>query len=164
MEATLARMDVLSSVRETFIVLLNDKYDAEPDLNAVEQRISVQATADFEESFEAAGMISKKVVADREDQLESEVSVSQDVTFIEEGSQIGELHDLLQGKQKENSYFHAACNEEKPVFAECLLEVSALRVEKAAGRKRIEKLTQRLAEILSASEGSLRRRGTPRTP
>lgn len=58
----------------------------------------------------------------------------------------------MQGIQKENADLHAACAAKKAARAKSLLEMMALRVEKAAQKKRVEGLTQLLAEELTAWE------------
>lgn len=54
-----------------------------------------------------------------------------------------------------NTELHSICTAEKAARAKILLEESVLRVEKAAQKKRIWKMTRCLAKELSARERSI---------
>lgn len=82
------------------MVVLDDKDDLKSGLLIVEERRSVQAAADFEADFQAAGKILKEMVADPEGQGKNEAPKTRDLGFVGDGYQSDALLDVMKGMQK----------------------------------------------------------------
>lgn len=115
----------------------------------------MQVTADFEAAFKATSVTPNEAVADPEEQRVKGVPNNRDLGHMGEGGPSEELRDSVQRMLKENANLHAACAAKKTACAKRLLEVSTLRVEKVAQKKRIEEFTRRLTEALTAWERSV---------
>lgn len=83
-------------------------------------------------------------------------------SLVGEGGQSDDLRELMQALQGENAALHVTCTTEKASCAKSFLEWTAFREEKNNEKERVQKLTQCLAEELSARERSVADRKHPK--
>lgn len=121
----------------------------------MERRRSLEAPADFEAAFNVVGVTPKEEIAEPKGQGNKDVFETRDLSVVGEGGQSDELRKTMQSLQKDNAALHAACATEKAACAKSLDKTSTLWAEKGAQKKRIDKLTRRLEEELSARERSV---------
>lgn len=134
-EAAPVRRVVRSNCTETSVVVLDKEEDVKSGSLAARGRTSSKETADFEADFKALVVALKEIVAYLENQWTKDVPEARELGLVGEDVQSEELRDFMQGTQKENGEWRAACAVEKAARAKILLEVSALWAEKVAQKK-----------------------------
>lgn len=82
------------ALRETFVVVLDDKEDVMLGSPAAMRRRSAQSTADLEKGFLAEGTTPKEVIDDLEGRGTDEFSKARDVGLGREGGRSVELRDV----------------------------------------------------------------------
>lgn len=84
-------------MRETSILVLDNKDVINSGSSVIEGRGFSQATADFKASFKNAGTAPKEAAADQEGRGNKDIPDTQGLDLVGEGDQSDELHNGLVG-------------------------------------------------------------------
>lgn len=90
-ETASLQKDVLPTVRNNFVVVLNEEHNGDLGLTIVERRQYFQETADFEASFRITGAAPREAVADLEGQVNNSALDTKDLGLVGQGGQSDEM-------------------------------------------------------------------------